>query len=316
MGMFTREELMLAKSVDLKAVASSMGYTVKRIGSLYTIKEMDSIRIYPDNHWYRWSGKSNTGITGGSQIDFMMEFAGMDIGEAVSYLLDFSGYAKSSMKIEKPVTYQEKKEKKPFQLPSSMSNNLRITKYLTKERGLSEDTVKWFIDKKLIYESEPYHNVVFIGYDKDGIARFASMRGIYDHDGKAFKCDVAGNDKRFAFHVEAEHSDMVLVFEAAIDLMSYFEMHDRPKVHMIALGMTADNPLKQYLNDHSEIRSIGFRLDNDEPGRNASFSLAEKYMRLGYRTDITFPTDGCKDYNDLIRKLKSEKIRMDSRGSR
>ena len=310
MGMFTKDELMLAKSVDLKEVASAMGYTVRRIGRLYTIKEMDSIRIYPDSHWYRWSGKSNTGITGGSQIDFMMEFAGMDIGEAVSYLLDFSGYTKSSMKIENPVTYQEKK--KQFCLPSPMSNNLRITKYLTNERGLAEDTVKWFIDKKLIYESVPYHNVVFIGYDSEGKARFASMRGIYDHDGKAFKCDVAGNDKRFAFHVEAEHSDMVLVFEAAIDLMSYFEMHNSPKVHMIALGMTADNPLKQYLSDHSEIRSIGFRMDNDEPGRNASFNLAEKYMRLGYRTDIAFPPDGCKDYNDLIRKLKSEKVRLGS----
>jgi len=316
MGMFTREDLMLAKSVDLKAVAASLGYTVKRIGSLYTIAEMDSIRIYPDSHWYRWSGKSSTGITGGSQIDFMMEFAGMDIGEAVSYLLDFSGYKKVSVQEQKPFVYQEKKERKPFLLPSSMSNNLRIIKYLTEERGLSEDTVKWFIDRKLVYESEPYHNVVFIGYDNEGKAKFASMRGIYDHDGKAFKCDVAGNDKRFAFHVEAEHSDTVLVFEAAIDLMSYFEMNDRPKVHMIALGMTADNPLRQYLKDHGEIRSIGFRLDNDEPGRNASFKLAEKYMRLGYRTDITFSPDGCKDYNDVIRKLKSEKTKSDSRRRR
>ena len=95
MGMFTKSELEMAKSVDLKAVASSMGFTVKRIGSLYTIKEMDSIRIYPDNHWYRWSGKSATGITGGSQIDFMMEFGGMDIGEAVAYLLDFSGQGRN-----------------------------------------------------------------------------------------------------------------------------------------------------------------------------------------------------------------------------
>ena len=118
MGMFTREDLMLAKSVDLKAVAASLGYTVKRIGSLYTIAEMDSIRIYPDSHWYRWSGKSSTGITGGSQIDFMMEFAGMDIGEAVSYLLDFSGYKKVSAQEQKPIAYQEKKERKPFLLPS------------------------------------------------------------------------------------------------------------------------------------------------------------------------------------------------------
>jgi hypothetical protein len=79
MGAFTNNELAMAKSVDLKAVVAGMGYTVRRIGNLYTIKEMDSIRIYPDNHWYRWSGKTSTGITGGSQIDFMMEFGGMDI---------------------------------------------------------------------------------------------------------------------------------------------------------------------------------------------------------------------------------------------
>ena len=301
--MFTKSELEMAKSVDLKALASSMGFTVKRVGSLYTIKEMDSIRIYPDNHWYRWSGKSVTGITGGSQIDFMMEFGGMDIGEAVSYLLDFSGQGRDV--IIRTEAASVRKEHKLFSLPSSSSNNLRITKYLTKERGLSEETVKWFIDKKLIYESEPYHNVVFIGYDKEGVARFASMRGIYDHDGKAFKCDVAGNDKRFAFHVGAD-SDTVLVFEAAIDLMSYFEMHHRPEAHMLALGMTADNPLQQYLKDYPKIRNIGFCLDNDEPGRKAAYKLAEKYIRLGYRTDISLPPDGCKDYNDLIRRHASD----------
>ena len=38
-------------------------------------------------------------------------------------------------------------------------------------------------------------------YDKDGITHFASMRGVYDKDGKGFKCDVAGNDKRYGFFV-------------------------------------------------------------------------------------------------------------------
>lgn len=315
MGMFTKSELEMAKSVDLKAVASSMGFTVKRIGSLYTIKEMDSIRIYPDNHWYRWSGKSATGITGGSQIDFMMEFGGMDIGEAVAYLLDFSGQGRNvTVRTEGKVS-SVKKEHKPFSLPPSSSNNLRIMKYLTEERRLSEETVMWFIDRKLIYESEPYHNIVFIGYDKEGRARFASMRGIYDHDGKAFKCDVAGNDKRFAFHVEAD-SDTVLVFEAAIDLMSYFEMHHRPQVHMIALGMTADNPLRQYLDDHAGISNIGFCLDNDEPGRTAAYKLAEKYIRPGYRTDISFPIDGCKDYNEQICSIKKAVISSEKRKGR
>jgi hypothetical protein len=233
----------------------------------------------------------------------MMEFGGMDIKEAVAYLLDFSGCGRD-LPVQAVVSAQREKERKPFSLPISSSNNLRIMRYLTGERGLSEDTVKWFIDKKLIYESEPYHNVVFIGYDEKGTAKFASMRGIYDRDGRAFKCDVSGNDKNYAFHVKAENSDTVVVFEAAIDLMSYFEICRRPNVHMLALGMTADNPLEKYLAAHPEIKNIGFRLDNDEPGKKAAYKLAEKYIRLGYRTDIAFAPEGCKDFNDWLCSLK------------
>jgi DNA primase len=73
---------------------------------------------------------------------------------------------------------------------------------------------------------------------------------------------------------------------------------------MLALGMTADNPLKKYLEAHPEIKKIGFRLDNDEPGRKASYKLAEKYIRLGYRADILFAPEGCKDFNDWVRSLR------------
>ena len=36
-GRFTDEELAIAKSVDLCAVAESLGYTVKRIGKYHTL---------------------------------------------------------------------------------------------------------------------------------------------------------------------------------------------------------------------------------------------------------------------------------------
>lgn len=65
---FTEEELEIAKRVDLCAVASHLGYTVKRIGKYHTLKEMDSIRIYDRSHWFRWSRQYDTGQNGGSQI--------------------------------------------------------------------------------------------------------------------------------------------------------------------------------------------------------------------------------------------------------
>ena len=72
---FTEEELAIAKSVDLVSVAQSLGYTPKRIGKYYTLKEMDSIRIYDRTHWFRWSRQFDKGENGGSQLDFLRVFA-------------------------------------------------------------------------------------------------------------------------------------------------------------------------------------------------------------------------------------------------
>ena len=91
---FTENELMIAKSVDLCQVAASLGYTVKRVGKYHTIKEMDSIRIYNRSHWFRWSKQYQKGENGGSQVDFLRVFAGMEVKEAVFWLLDFVGYQK------------------------------------------------------------------------------------------------------------------------------------------------------------------------------------------------------------------------------
>lgn len=89
---FTAEELVLAKQVDLCRVAEHLGYTVKRIGQYHTLKEMDSIRIYDRSHWCRFSRRHDKGENGGSQIDFLRVFAGLDVKEAVFWLLDFAGY--------------------------------------------------------------------------------------------------------------------------------------------------------------------------------------------------------------------------------
>ena len=79
MNYFTEEELLIAKTADLVDVAASLGYTPKRIGKYYTLKEMDSIRIYNRSHWFRWSRQYDKGHNGGSQIDFLKEFAGLDV---------------------------------------------------------------------------------------------------------------------------------------------------------------------------------------------------------------------------------------------
>nr|WP_323163564.1 DUF5688 family protein [Variimorphobacter saccharofermentans] len=100
---------MIAKSVDLTAVASNLGYTVRRVGKYYTLKEMDSIRIYDKSHWFRWSRQYERGNNGGSQIDFLRVFCDMDVKTAVFWLLDFAGYRGRLAEEKKPqLKYQVK----------------------------------------------------------------------------------------------------------------------------------------------------------------------------------------------------------------
>ena len=187
-GRFTDEELAIAKSVDLCAVAESLGYTVKRIGKYHTLKEMDSIRIYNRSHWYRWSRQFDKGNNGGSQIDFLRVFCGMSVKEAVFWLLDFAGYRRIEKPVKQPLVHQvsqkQAEERKPFVLPELAGDNSYLISYLNQERGISRTVIDLFLKDGLIYESRHYHNVVFKGNDKNGVTRFASMRGVFDKQGK------------------------------------------------------------------------------------------------------------------------------------
>ena len=143
---FTEEELRIAKSVDLCAVASHLGYTVRRIGKYHTLKEMDSIRIYNRTHWFRWSRRYEKGENGGSQIDFLRVFAGMDVKEAVFWLLDFTGYKRLESKetlhgviLPNGIAAEERKE---FVLPEYAGSNAYLYNYLVNQRGIAKEVVR------------------------------------------------------------------------------------------------------------------------------------------------------------------------------
>ena len=188
----------------------------------------------------------------------------MDVKNAVFWLLDFTGYRRMPETDRTiPLKHQvlerkEKSESKKFVLPKAALDNHYLYEYLNQERAVSRAVIDFFVNQDLIYESRPYHNIVFKGNDKNGKTRFASMRGVFDSRGNSFKCDVAGNDKRYGFNVSNENSSELVVFEAAIDLMSYMDIFMDFESNKLALGMTADAPLETFLQEHPQITSIGF----------------------------------------------------------
>ena len=130
------------------------------------------------------------------------------------------------------------------------------------------------------------------------------MRGVFDREGKAFKCDVAGNDKNYGFNIWYGQSEEVMVFEAAIDLMSYVEIRGDYVTNKLALGMLSDAPLATFLEEHPKIGRITFCLDNDEPGRKAAEALMEKYYGLDYEVEDCPPPKPFKDYNQWLQTAK------------
>ena len=81
---YTEEEIAVANDTDLPDLLAHLGYSVRRVGSYYTTKEMDSIRIKDRRVWFR-----NSESAGGDAIAFVQHFHGMSFPEAVRFLLSF-----------------------------------------------------------------------------------------------------------------------------------------------------------------------------------------------------------------------------------
>lgn len=310
---YTPEERQKALEVSLTSLASSLGYTPIRSGTHFILKEMDSLVIYNDKSWHRWSGKGN--ITGGSQIDFLLEFGSIaTVPEAIQELLAFKGEAVQEVHMG---NVQDKKEKctNNFELPPRNENYRRLYAYLIKTRGLSQEIVSEFVHQRLIYEEALHHNIVYCGCDPEGNVRYAGLRGTYDYNGRKFKMDVPGNDKNYGVNIVNEGCPRLKVFESVIDCMSYIDMTGDRESNKLILGMLEDNPLAQFLKDYNHIKQITFCLDNDVPAKEAIYGnpdshsenkrkgLKQKYQDLGYSCDVESPAFG-KDFNEclLVRK--------------
>lgn len=326
---YSAYEREMAMQASLTEVARHYGFTPIRIGANYSLKEMDSIRIYHDRSYYRWSKKSEHGHVGGSQIDFLMEYCGVDtVVDAIHTLNALQGYSQLDMKQHHVVIPKREiveEEKKEMILPKAATNYRRAYAYLMKTRGLSVNVINYFIkDLKILYEEVEHHNIVFLGKDKEGTIKYATKRGTLDLYGKHYRGDVKGNDKNYGINIVNTDSNRIVVFEASIDLMSYLDITGDYESNKLVLGMLSDHPLEQFLKDYSHIKRIEFAVDNDDAGEKAlygeecvvdqetgeiikegSIGLLQKYLEQGYDVqDVRVPDRNQKDWNDYLKYLK------------
>jgi hypothetical protein len=292
-------------------------------GDTYRHAEFDSLKI-TGWEWKRHSGRHNgyMGYTKGNAIHFVREYEKLGYWEAVMKLLEVSkspllSEIRPSVKAklwqfehgQKPkVVAQEQahtrpnvpvekekpepkpeKEKKSFELPPKNTDNKRVIAYLTKTRGIDHEIVNHMIKHGSLYEEAEHHNCVFVGYDKDQVARYAGLRGTYTQTDKpTFKGEVEGGKKRFGWCFTPEtESPLLRVYESPIDAMSHMSAEKlaggnwRNK-HYLSLGALAYEALPEYLKNHPEIKSVSFCLDNDIAGRQKTEEYSAKLEKQGY----------------------------------
>ena len=155
---FTEEEKRRASEADLVCLLTRCGQTVKRVGSQYEWKDGDQTVSIISNLWFHHYEQ-----VGGTTVGFVQKFMGMSYPDAVRFVLDEDvGIVHCKEVKQRPAIPKE------FELPERYRNMNRIFAYLIHERGLDRDILRAFAHAGLLYESDYYHNVVFVGTDKTG----------------------------------------------------------------------------------------------------------------------------------------------------
>lgn len=258
---YTREQIQRADDTDLYVFLSGRGEQFKRCGKEYRWLQHDSVMINK-NEWYRFSQNK-----GGHAIDFMKEFYGLSFAEAVKELLGEEGVGETNRRTGKEDAGRQKVCPIPLpglELPERNESCEIARKYLIEQRKLSEQLVDQMIAKGDIYESKNYHNVVFVGRDKEQNPRYAAMRGT---DEKRYRGEAKGSEKIYGFgHIGTD--EKLFVFESPIDLLSYITAvpEEWEKHSYISLGGLSEKAMKRMYTEYPHIHSIYLCLDNDEPG--------------------------------------------------
>ena len=292
-----------AKRMDLLTYLREFepGELVKFSRNTYTTKTYDSLKI-SNGKWMWWS----RGIGGKSALDYLIKVRGMDFVEAVRTIM-------GNGSVSYP-TYENSNsyEQQPLLLPERSSTSNVVVEYLF-GRGIDYEIINECLDKELIIESLPYHNVVFIGYDENKEPKYATYRATNQ---SRIMGDCTGSKKQYSFRLTAENTGEVHLFECAIDLLSYATLlkldgKDWRQFNLVSLaGVYSPKQkiedskvpitLSRLLEKDKAIRRIVLHLDNDVAGRKATKAL-QTILPKEYEVVDEPPAYG-KDVNDFLCK--------------
>ena len=311
-----------AKSLDILEVARSLGMEMKRKSHReYYWAEHDSFKIDTVKntwHWYSQADKY------GDTINLVQEMRNVSYKDAMVFLETGSfPEAKPVEEERKPFNYTLAPYEQPF---------VEARAYLKEIRGISDDTIDFFLEKGVLAQAKRKDKdgviedvLVFKYLDRNQQLVGASLQGLVPdqerHPGKGYLKQIMYQSESISgLNVSIGSPKRLIVTEAPIDLMSYYELHkgELNDVRLVAMEGLKEGVLSHYvlemLQDRGEIA-----MDERDYTKSNELTRTSKFLSVAAETStlfqdhkyddlITLAVDHDKAGTDFITKLQEKNI--------
>ncbi|EFU63509.1 PBECR4 domain-containing protein [Streptococcus oralis] len=311
-----------AKSLDILEVARSLGMEMKRKSHReYYWAEHDSFKIDTVKnvwHWYSQADKY------GDPISLVQEMRNVSYKEAMVFLETGSfPEAKPMEDVRKPFNYTLASHEQPF---------VEARAYLKEVRGLSDDTIDFFLEKGTLAQAKRTGKdgviedvLVFKYLDRNQQLVGASLQGLVPdqerHPGKGYLKQIMYQSESISgLNVSIGSPKRLIVAEAPIDLMSYYELHkgELNDVRLVAMEGLKEGVLSHYVLEMLQERG-DIPMDERDYTKSSELTRTSRFLSVAAETStlfqdhkyddlITLAVDHDKAGTDFITKLREKKI--------
>ena len=311
----------LAKSLDILEVARSLGMEMKRKSHReYYWAEHDSFKIDTVKNTWHWYSQNLFGDT----INLVQQMQNVSYKEAMVFLETGSfPEAKPVEEERKPFNYTLAPYEQPF---------VEARTYLKEIRGLSDDTIDFFLEKGVLAQAKRKDKdgviedvLVFKYLDRNQQLVGASLQGLVPnqerHPGKGYLKQIMYQSEAISgLNVSIGSPKRLIVTEAPIDLMSYYELHkdELNDVRLVAMEGLKEGVLSHYVLEILQERG-DIPMDERDYTKSSELARASRFLSVAAETStlfqdhkyddlITLAVDRDKAGTDFITKLREKKI--------
>ena len=310
-----------AKSLDILEVARSLGMEMKRKSYReYYWAEHDSFKIDTVKNTWHWYSQNLFGDT----INLVQQMQNVSYKEAMVFLETGSfPEAKPVEEERKPFNYTLAPYEQPF---------VEARSYLKEIRGLSDDTIDFFQEKGVLAQAKRKDKdgviedvLVFKYLDRNQQLVGASLQGLVPdqerHPGKGYLKQIMYQSEAISgLNVSIGSPKRLIVTEAPIDLMSYYELHkgELNDVRLVAMEGLKEGVLSHYVLEILQERG-DISMDERDYTNSSELARTSRFLSVAAETStlfqdhkyddlITLAVDRDKAGTDFITKLREKKI--------